>query len=74
MQGESMLPPPPDIIETAQRVLQALAENSYPSKPDILRLRRWAAPRGVRPLKEIALEVIKAGGQSQGDRSLDCWT
>jgi hypothetical protein len=66
--------PSPDIIKTAQRVLQTLAENSYPSKPDILRLRRWAGPSGMRPLKEIALEVIKASGESRGDRSRDCST
>jgi len=70
MRGESMLPPPL-IVATARRVLQRLAENSYPSRPDILRLRQWAAPRGMRPIKEIALAVVKADGRSHGDRSRD---
>ena len=63
--------PPPDIIKTAQRVLQTLTENSYPSKRDILRLRRWAntPTEGVtalavdQPYLQQPIEGIAKGGE-----------
>jgi hypothetical protein len=58
-----MLPSPAE-VETARRVLEAIAEHRSPTQSDALVLRLWAGPRnGMRPLKDIAKEVTEAAGR-----------
>ena len=51
----------PAEVETARRVLQAIADHRHPTRADALVLRLWAGPgTRMRPLKDIAGEIIEA--------------
>jgi hypothetical protein len=48
--------------EAAGRVLKAIEDHRAPSQADALSLRLWARPcNGLRPLEEIADEIVKDG-------------
>lgn len=62
--------PPSAAIDTAHRVLHALPANRYPARFEVIRLRRWAAPDGWRPIKEFVLEVVEAESGTEGHRDV----